>query len=381
MSMNKKKFTYTIAIYCSSEAFGGLEMNVVKLARWMSDDGFDVYVFMPEGSPVYTYAVKQQLRVRSIDVNRKYFDFRRAKSTAAVLRQMSIDMLVVSATRDVDFGSIVKRFYQPKLNLVYLSQMQIGVNKRGLLHSFRYKMYDRWIVPLPYLKDEVGKLTHYSTSKVEVVPLCIDTAYYAGYVQTKLDARAQLNLPDNALLIGVLGRIDPQKKQDVLVRAAYRLKQEGISVHLLIVGEPTRNDPSNYALKLNNLIGELQMAHEVHIRPFMDDTRAFYRAIDIFAMPTTGETFGMVTVEAMVSGVPVVASRSGGSIELLDNGNMGVLYEPDDIESLVTGIRQLLNKHDLSAQLADKIRQDAISKYDKKVVLTAFREIIKQLHS
>ncbi|MCG8697864.1 MAG: glycosyltransferase, partial [Bacteroidales bacterium] len=144
-------------LYCSSVSFGGLEMNVVRKVKWMKATGYHITLMLPKNSPIEEFATAEGLEVINIDINKKYFDVKNARAVARVLKQNKAELLLIEATRDVAFGSIVKRLFLPGIKLVYQSHMQIGIPKKSLVHTMRYRMYDKWIVSLPYLKEEVFK--------------------------------------------------------------------------------------------------------------------------------------------------------------------------------------------------------------------------------
>jgi len=89
----------------------------------------------------------------------------------------------------------------------------------------------------------------------------------------------------------------------------------------------------------------------VHLRPFMEDVSIFFSAIDWMVMATKAETFGMVSIESMACGTPVVGSNAGGTPELLENGKLGVLFETlnandlsEKITEIVTGAHPINSK-------------------------------------
>ena len=110
---------------------------------------------------------------------------------------------------------------------------------------------------------------------------------------------------------------------------------------ILLVGEPTRNEGSDYN---DRLIAEVEKHKErVHVLPFQKDLVDVYSSIDALVMATNKESIGMVTIEALASGTPVVGSNSGGTPELVQAPVGGVLFEPENSESLAGAIDQFLN--------------------------------------
>ena len=97
--------------------------------------------------------------------------------------------------------------------------------------------------------------------------------------------------------------------------------------------------------------------------PFMDNVRDLYRAIDLVVVPSRAEPFGRVLIEGMAMGKPVVATRVGGPLEIIEDGESGVLVEPGDPESLSRAIENLL---------ADPERRERIAVCGRKRVEARF---------
>jgi D-inositol-3-phosphate glycosyltransferase len=145
-----------------------------------------------------------------------------------------------------------------------------------------------------------------------------------------------LKLPEDIIIIGLIGRFDPHKGQ-VLLLEAMKLAQDKQFI-CCFLGEPTKEAGSEYIDLMHKTIEDNQLAERVFIRPFRKDIATFFKAIDAFVMASKAETFGMVTIEAMACGVPVIASNAGGSPEILDFGKFGMLFEPLNSESLARKI-------------------------------------------
>lgn len=143
------------------------------------------------------------------------------------------------------------------------------------------------------------------------------------------------------LRIGLAGDLIPIKRQDQLIRAARELKEQGIEADIYLPGiEPVPG--ARYLALVKELVEELELAEQVHWLGYVEDMTSFYSNIDILVSACTVEAFGRVVVEAMASGVPVVAARAGGPIELLEDGKEGLFFEPDNHEDMARAIKELI---------------------------------------
>ncbi len=370
-----------IGFYCSSKSFGGLEINIIRIVSWLKIHEVFFKLFLVENSPIAKFAEENDLDVTYIEHQKKYFDVLHAKKLSTILKVYGVKILFVGATRDVAFTALLKNYFYPKLKLVYHQQMQLGIVKKDLIHTIRFNRLDRWIAPLPYLAREIETHTRFKSKRIRIIPLCIDSKQFSRVKLEKEEARNRLKLPPDKIILGILGRIDSSKGQDFLIKAIHHLNKKGYDIDLLIMGEQTRNDGDEYFDLVKNLIHTFELKKNVHIRPFSKDTLPFFKAIDIFAMTTKKETFGMVTVEAMASGVPVIAANSGGSIEILEHGKLGQLYTPMNLPDFLEKITEMLNNMHRVRQIAENAKMIAVEKYDKSVECKGFKTLISELKS
>jgi glycosyltransferase involved in cell wall biosynthesis len=326
---------HVLAYLCSSTSWGGLEMNQLKNAGWMKERGHTVFLLCKKDSPIEKAAKEALIPTINIEKHKKYYDFRAGKKLASIIDDFYITHLIVRDTRDMSVAVIAKRKAKAILHLSYFMEMQLGVKKTNLLHTIRFSYFDLWSCPLNWLQQQVLTMTKMKASKVKVIPSGLDLRQFEVEL-SKSEAREQLNLPLDAVMVGLIGRFDPHKGQ-VLVLEAMKLAKDKQFI-CCFLGEPTKEAGSEYVDLMNKTIEENQLSERVFIRPFRKEIATFFKAIDVFVMASKAETFGMVTIEAMACGVPVIASNAGGSPEILDFGKFGLLFDPLSADSLAKKI-------------------------------------------
>lgn len=325
-----------LAYLCSSQTWGGLEMNHVRNALWMQERGNEVCLICVKGSRLDKYAWELGVPTHHIEPHKKYYDFRKAKVLADFLSTYGFTHLLIRSTSDMSIMATVKKILGESIHTSYFMEMQIGVKKTHLLHSIRYKYIDLWSCPLLWLQEQVKDLTNYK-NELRVIPSGIDLNKFNDLPE-KNTARKALDLPGDKLIFGLIGRFDPQKGQILLLEAMKKCKHEDFAV--VFLGEPTLFEGDEYANEMNTFIDEHNLKGRVFIRPFMDTVGVFYRAVDWIVMATKAETFGMVTVESLACGTPVLGSNAGGTPEILSGMGKhgGVLFETMNSNSLAEKI-------------------------------------------
>lgn len=329
----------TIAYLCSSVSWGGLEMNQLRNALWMKERGHTVFIFCIPESPVALQAKALGLDIVAIHRQRKYYDFRAARLFRHLLTRCGVTHLILRDTRDISMAATARFRMGKRLHVSYFMEMQLGVQKKNLLHSLRFRFIDLWACPLSYLEKQVRTMTHFKNTLVQI-PSGLELAPFLA-APTCEESRKQLELPPNRFVFGLIGRFDPQKGQQLVLKAFEQL--EDAPVDLVFLGEPTVGEGAEYYQTILDEIAHHGWQERVFIRPFRKDTAVFYAAIDVLIMATKAESIGMVTLEALASGTPVLGSDRGGTPEILAQEKGGKLFISQDANDLAKQMRSFID--------------------------------------
>ncbi|HEY7349041.1 MAG TPA: glycosyltransferase family 4 protein [Ktedonobacterales bacterium] len=204
--------------------------------------------------------------------------------------------------------------------------------------------------------------TNQSYAQIGVVPEKLLMAYNAIDASrfspgASPEARARLGIPEDALLIGIFSILRPFKGHAVLLKAMPRVLEAVPNAHLLIVGS------GELRPELEQLTQDLGLQRHVTYTGFQRDTLPLYRALDLYAMPSVEEPFGLVTIEAMACEKAVVGADSGGTPEIVDDQETGLLVPTNQIEPLADAIITLLRDPERRQIMGQKGRQRVLEKF------------------
>lgn len=185
-------------------------------------------------------------------------------------------------------------------------------------------------------------------SSIRVVKNAIDPAPWVGR-DDRDDVRRELGLRESAPVIVTVCRVMPGKGIDHLIQALPAIRDELPDVALVVVGGEV--GVPGYRRHLEQVADELGVADLIHFTGRRADVPRIMSSADLFAMPSIGEPFGLVFLEAMASGLPVVAYDSGGTPEVVIHEVTGLLSAPTDIGSLVANLLRLLNDPEARATM------------------------------
>jgi D-inositol-3-phosphate glycosyltransferase len=351
-----------IAFACFSHSLGGLELSTLRLAKAMSEKGNALLLIVPPSSPLRQRAMEAGLKVEVMEPRWKYGDVFTAFRLGRVLKENRVDVLVLMQSKDIHLASIGS-LMATNTKLVFYQQMDSGYDKRDPFHTWVYSKLSGWISLTEGMRKRVLTFTRMPDKKVSVVPLGIDLREFDPAKYTRSGARAFFKLPKNGPIIGVLGRLDPQKGQEILLRAVPAVALKHPHAHFVIAGEETAGE-AGYKARLEGLCRTMGIEQRVTFLPFTNDVPRLMAALDAFVLPSYSETYGLVVIEAMAMKRSVIATNAGGVPEIITHAKTGLLVPPRDPDALGRAIHALLADATLCSTVIRSARTEVLQRFD-----------------
>ena len=164
--------------------------------------------------------------------------------------------------------------------------------------------------------------------------------------------------------IGIVGRLTPIKGHAFFLQAIARVVRIFPKAKILVVGDTPEGKPE-YRENLKALINKLDIERFVEFLGSRNDIPKIMSELDLLVLPSVGqEAFGRVIIEGGASGVPVIATRIGGAVDIVENEKTGLLVKPGDIMELVNSIIRLLKDRELAKSFAIEARKKVEKEYD-----------------
>jgi len=202
---------------------------------------------------------------------------------------------------------------------------------------------DRLIVNTESEARQLVSLHHADPARIDVVHPGVDLETFTP--GDRAAARAALGLSGNEQVLAFVGRIQPLKAPDVLLRAAAKLTGRFAALRVLVAGGPSGSGLAapDTLIQLAEELGIT--AHVTFLPPQSRDQLVnVYRAADLVAVPSYSESFGLVAIEAQACGTPVVAAAVGGLPVAVRDGVTGTLVDGHDVDDWATAIGALLDR-------------------------------------
>ncbi|PKO09357.1 MAG: glycosyltransferase family 1 protein [Chloroflexi bacterium HGW-Chloroflexi-2] len=210
-------------------------------------------------------------------------------------------------------------------------------------------------------KSQLEFLYKAPSSKISVIPPGVDTRHF--YPIPKDEAKEVVGVPEDSHTILFVGRIEPLKGIDKLIQAISIIQNNGelrCCPHNLVIigGEPNaKSEEMNAEMaRLQDMVEDLGIENFVIFLGKQDQQLLpyYYSASEIVVMPSHYESFGMVALEAMACGTPVVASQVGGLAFLVRDGETGFVVPGNDVQMLAKRLVELIKDKDLRNKLGNK---------------------------
>ncbi len=350
-----------IALVCFSHSLGGLELSTLRIAQGMKTKGAYAMVIVPPSSPLQQRALELGLDLAALAPRWKYGDIPAAFHLAEILQDKNIDRVVLMQSQDIHLASLAV-YFSRSAKLIFYQQMDSRHNKRDFWHTWIFSKLSLWITLTNGMRENVLACTRMAGAKVKVVPLGTDLHRFVPAHFNQPEARSFFGLPHDKKIIGVLGRLDAGKGQEVLLRAIPGVMKRHPEILIVIAGDETAGEPG-YKAYLEKICKTIRIDQNVKFLPFTDAVPQLMAALDIFVLPSFAETYGLVVIEAMAMEKPVIATNAGGLPEIIIDGKTGLLVEPRSVEAVANAIDKILGNDELRISLGHSAREDALRRF------------------
>ena len=328
---------------------GGMETSVERLVENLPPDRFAVTALCPFESPF-----TERLRARDIEVLVTPMPddppWSSIQMTCAMVKAGAIDLLHAHLPNAHVLAGIVGRM-TGKPVLATLHGHRVGVLDLEVHRSAGTHLS---VVCRQSYFHALG--LGVSAGQLSCNPNGVDTEAFQPRPRPIDGLRATLGIPPSARVVGFLGRLSPEKGPDVFLRAALLAQAKLTNTHFVFVGD------GPLAPQLRESIARVRLEDRVHLAGLRRDVSAVLNDIDVLVSSSHSEAMPLAVMEAMASGLPVVATRVGGVPDMIDQGESGWLVAPNDFEEIAARVQQIVATPGELARMSAAARLRAVEK-------------------
>ena len=360
-----------------SQSWGGLELSACDFTNKFMNMGHFMRMVSPTGSRIASFCNENNVPHISINPKLKYIDLITAWKLSRIIKRYNIDIIHAHISKDLSTIALAKTLSRTG-KVVFTQHMDSRYPKRDLFHRWVIKRIDMIATVTKSVLQNVLIYSAATHNQVQCIYNGVDLNKFKPARSKEI--RRRCNIADDANVIGLVARLDRLKKQELLLEAAPAVLEKCPNTYFIFVGDET---PSKTGIGYKNILTELikrkNLSNHFKFINFTPNITEIYGLFDIVVLTTPKETFGMVLVEAMAMGIPVIGTDAGGVKEIIDDGKNGLLFEPDSARELSECIVTLLADKNLRCSMGKQGIKKVKETFDSEKNLGEYERLFYSL--
>lgn len=361
-------------IHSSSELYGS-DRSLLNTIKNLKKEKYNIYVLLPTEGPLYDELLKlgyvhvmidelAVLRRKNLTIQGigKYFIdlIKSIFKICQLIKKYNID--IVDTNTSVVFSGAISAKIMHKISIWHIREI-ISSSFENFIFSLMLYMFSNKIIANSNATKK--NLKSFAQSKVEVVHNAIEV----------LPTISRNYQKDNVIYVGMAGRINRWKGQKLFVDCAKLVVQNNPNVKFLIAGDVFKGEEF-LKEELISYIYENNLENNVQLIGELKDMKEFYRNIDIFILPSIKpEPFGLVVLEAMSQGLPVIATNHGGPTEIISDGVSGYLVNYKDAREMAQKIEYLIDDYTVRETIGENAKEVVLKDFSLATMVSKLESI------
>ena len=355
----------------SASSFGGGERYVADLTNALRARGHDLYIAVRPRSPLPRHLQLPPEKILTLPM-RNALDVQSAHELDRFVKRQQIEVVHAHMARDYSLAAYAAR-RNPQTKFFATRHVLFPLNR---MHRHTLARATRVIAVSAAVAKELRAQRILKDDQIAVIPNGVDlhrfTRALAGFDRTEF--LRKLKLPADCLLVGSIGELRTLKRHDDFIRAAARIKSEFPAAQFVLAGVDS-SPAGEIRRQLEKLVFELGLHHSFHFLGWLDQAERLLAAMDVFVSASETESFGLVIAEAMAAGTPVVATRTEGAQEVIEDQKTGVLVPIGDVAQIAAAVSGLLSDPHQRDQIAQRAKDAVTTRFSLPRMVGAIEEL------
>lgn len=357
-----------IRILHVAQAAGGVDRYIRMLLKYLDKDKFENIIvcsqdFHEEDYSGLVDSFEQVKMTRAIGGN----DLKAIKAVRKLIKKYNPDIVYVHSSkagaiaRVANIGLKNRCVYNPH---GWAFNMRCSAKKKAMytvIEKVAAPFCDKIICISDAEKQSALEKKICKADKLQVIFNGVDIEAYENGVHGTVK-RKDLNIPENAFVVGMVGRISPQKAPDVFVMMAKKVKDAVPNAHFIIVGNGNQEAEIRKYAKDNGFLDNL------HITGWVDNPMSYVELFDVACLLSRWEGFGLALPEYMMASKPIVASRADAIPNIIRDGKNGLLVEIDDVAGASKAVLRIYQENGLRDRLVVQGMKDVHNRFNARRV-------------
>jgi glycosyltransferase involved in cell wall biosynthesis len=362
---------------CFSRSWGGLEIQALEVSLQLHRRGHQVWLACCPDSRLFHETAAAGLSATPFNVTgyiHPYLILRLSR----FIRRERVNIIHSHLSRDIATLVPAMKLARRTVPLVLSKRVGSYINKKDLLHRFSYAHVRRVLAISDVIHNNVLSTTPIPPDRVITLHDAIDTEHFSLSRADRNRVRKEFRIPEDAILVGFVGRFSPGKGHEEFLRAADLLRKRFPMARFLIAGEASYGEEA-YERDIHNLSRDLHLDDIVIFAGFRKDVPDVLSAFDIFAFPSHAESFGVALIEAMAMERPVVSTNCDGVLDIVIDGVTGIFVHPRNAAELADALARLIIDPALRLSMGRAGRRRVETLFDQKAHTAKLEELYRDL--
>jgi glycosyltransferase involved in cell wall biosynthesis len=358
---------------------GGVERLRLSLSKLLDKDKYELKIICTHtGGSIKEEIEKEGTEVIAIGQFKGIFDYKKHREVQKIINTFQPHIIHGAVFEGVTMAAI--NGYIKKVPVILLEETSDPKNrswKGNLLMKFFVKLSDAIIGVSPGVVDYLENTLKLPKHKIFLVNNGVVLPREISRTEIA-ELKVSLGINSNDIVIGSVGRMlqDENKRFSDLIKAFAIVCKTHSNVKLLLVGSGPEVE------KYKKLSEELAISDKVIFTGYQSDVALYYRVMNIFVLVSAYEAFGLVLAEAMLSKLPVVATKVGGMKYIVDDTKTGFLVKPFDVNAIAEKLNVLCFDEELRTNFGNNGFTKAIANYTEKQyvnnLFTLYQKLLKK---
>ena len=322
----------------------GGPQQVVTLMKGLQAHGVDSTLLCPDDSAIAKLAKSAQLKVKKVPYKGEH-DFSLIKAIRETAQERHFDLMHAHSRRGADtYTAIAAR--RTKIPAI-LTRRVINL-ENNFIAGPKFRSFKKVVAVSEAVERSLKRQRVDSDLRMTIHDGINLQDYTESYSREHL--LNEFGLPENAFIIGNVGRFTENKGQLSLLKTFTLINKKYPQTHLILFGEGEMLDD------LVDFVAEHQLTEQVHFAGFRMDMPKWYGALQVVVHTAMLEALSVALLEASASGVPLIAYNNGGISEVIRHMHNGLLVQPGQVDQLADAIQRLLESRTLTKRLAENAK-------------------------
>jgi len=380
-----------ILLYTDTKQLGGAENHMLSILKFYDRMQFEMQLACPIDANLDSWCKKiadMTVTVHRIKVSHKH-DPRNYSELKKIIEKEGINLLHVHVWNPASgrYGFLAAQ----RLNIPYILTEHDPFKLSPFKNWIKKKLIKdaRGIIAISEKNKEVlGKLYPSLKKRISTIHNGIDTTWFVSQLlsfsplekekyreqafeveERSPRAGTEMTTP----IVATIAELHPRKGLIYLLKACDILAKKDLNFKCIIIGEGEQRKEIESYIKTHQLERYIKLLGRRYEIPHL------LAASDVFVLPSLNEAFGLVLLEAMMAGLPIIATNNGGIPEIIEDGKNGILVPPKDAQAIAENIEKILSSPELRKKMSEKNQEDVRKKFEVKDMVKKTEEVYRSI--